>query len=165
MIAILLRYIRYVHHHYLEDIASHMDLAYAFVADAAQFTDDGKLWVLGGDFDTIYSPTYPVAQPVLTLVVKLFARPADCNREHALLIDFAMPDGGAARLATQSFTPQLRADRPDLPDAVNLALGFLGLTFSVPGAYTLRVVVDDAELAAVPLHLLQAEGPLRAPAS
>ncbi len=71
-----------------------MRLSYAFLANAAEFTPaDGRMWVLGGDFDTLAASAFPVTHPVMTLVVKISAQPAECHREHRLRIERIDSDG------------------------------------------------------------------------
>jgi len=41
-----------------------MKIAYAFLADAAQYTPDGRLWMLGGDIDTLFVPDIPITHPL-----------------------------------------------------------------------------------------------------
>ncbi len=42
-----------------------MQLAYAMTALAAEVTPDGKLWMLGGDFDTLTAQSFPVTHPAI----------------------------------------------------------------------------------------------------
>src|SRR3954469_19171802 len=62
-----------------------MDLDFAFLADAADVSV-GKLFVLGGAFDTIHVPTFPATHPMLAVVLRLLLSPHDLDRKHNLEI-------------------------------------------------------------------------------
>jgi hypothetical protein len=134
-----------------------MRLAYAFIAHAAEFTpNDGRLWVLGGDFDTITAAEIPAIHSVMTLVVKLLVQPTECQREHRLRIELIDSDG--ARVHPEiggPFMPSVRQDYPHRPVGVGMALTFLQLRLPHYGDYAFHILVDDLELGTLPLYLVQ----------
>ena len=56
-----------------------MDLDFAFLADAADVSL-GKLFVLGGAFDTIHVSSLPAIHPALAVVLRLLLGPMDLDR-------------------------------------------------------------------------------------
>ncbi len=60
-----------------------MELDFAFLADAADVSM-GKLFVLGGAFDTIHVPGFPASHPALAVVIRLLLSPNDLDRKHKL---------------------------------------------------------------------------------
>ncbi|MGI8549917.1 MAG: DUF6941 family protein [Dehalococcoidia bacterium] len=131
-----------------------MQLAYAFPSSAAEFSSDGKVYVLGGDFDTLRVPGFPATQPSLALVVKLHVQPMECYREHRLRIDLIDDDG--ARVYPEiglPFTPQTSPNYPHRRVGVGLVITLQGLTFPRPGGYAFHILVDDLEIGTVPLYL------------
>ena len=62
-----------------------MELDFAFLADAADVSM-GKLFVLGGAFDTIHVSGFPATHPILAVVLRLLLSPADLDRKHELQI-------------------------------------------------------------------------------
>lgn len=139
-----------------------MRLSYAFVADSAQFTPiDGRLWVLGGDFDTFGAQAFPVTHPSLTLVVKIIAQPTECGHEHRLRIELLNSAGDQIHPEISSkFSPQVNPQFRHRPVGVGLALNFLLLVFPHAGDYAFHILVDDLELGVVPIYLTSiATGP------
>ena len=137
-----------------------MRLTYAFCADAAQIAPDGKLYVLGGDFEVIHAQEFPAKHPALFLVVKLSVQPPECQREHQLRVELIGPDGHAVtKPIVLSFKAEPNSLYPHKPIGVGLIINFQNLQFQKPGDYAFHVLVDDLELDTVPLVL--APRPLR----
>jgi hypothetical protein len=132
-----------------------MRLLYAFVADSAQFTADGKLWVLGGDFATIQAPAFPATHLAMTLVVKLEVQLTECNRDHRLRVVLLDPDGGPVIPEVElSFRPQSDPRQHHRPVGVGLNFVLQQIQFPKAGDYGFHVLVDDLELGVVPLYLV-----------
>ena len=133
-----------------------MELRHAFVADAAQSTPDGKIWVLGGDFDTIFVPKFPVMHPAMALVLKITMQPLECDREHQLRIELVDDDGKKVHDPIQlSFHAQPDPRHPHRPVGVGMVLNFQNLRFEGPGNNSFHILVDDIELGRVPLYLVR----------
>lgn len=132
-----------------------MQLPYAFLADAAQFTN-GKLYVLGGDIDTIFAPAFPSMHVSSVLVIKLLVQPAECGREHRLRVEFIDSDGGqVVPELVVPFTPVVRPDQPHRPVGVGLTLQLQALPLPHPGDYAFHILVDDFEMGAVQLLVVE----------
>ena len=132
-----------------------MQINYAFLADAAEFTSDGRLWMLGGDIDTIYTPQVPVTHAELSLVMKLSIDPIDCETEHR--IQFQLLDPNNIPLVPDSgfsFTPNLSQD-PDLPNGYGICLGFQQVKFQQFGKHTVVIRIDGEEHRRLPLKIVQ----------
>lgn len=132
-----------------------MRLEYAFLADAAQYTPaDGRLWVLGGDFDTLTANDFPVTNPSLTLIVKVLVQPTECGREHHLRVEFINSNGVRMQSKIEAgFVPQPNVLFPDREVGIGIALNLQSLIFPVAGDYAFHIFVDDLELRALPIHL------------
>ena len=90
-----------------------MRLVYAFPADAAQFTEDGKLWILGGDFDAIRVREFPFKQPALALVVKIALLPDECEQDHRIRVLLIGPERQELADVSTTTAPPRRADFPE----------------------------------------------------
>jgi hypothetical protein len=136
-----------------------MYLAYAFLADAANYSE-GKLGVLGGDFDTLRFDTFPATLPSLSLVVKVRFTPEECGREHMLRVQLFDPAGQrvVAEDPSVTFTPSVRDNRPVQDGAMGVVIAFQSLLFAGPGDYEFRVMVDDQQVGRVPLSVDRAGG-------
>ncbi|MBF6592351.1 MAG: hypothetical protein IVW57_17710, partial [Ktedonobacterales bacterium] len=121
-----------------------MKLAYAILADAAQLGQDGKVSLLGGDFDTINAATFPLTHPALSLVMRLDFEPREAEREYWLRVTLAGP-GNAPLAATpaSAFTPRVLPGREEQVVRAMFVIGLNGLTFDQQGTYQFRLLVDD----------------------
>jgi len=124
------------------------------LADAAQVAG-GKLYVLGGAFDTITAREFPAVHRSISLVLVLEVGPGDRNRDLELAIDLYDEDGGELGVSSKgSFrvgTPStLPAGATSLVPIVSV---FGNIQFPEPGGYVFIVEHEDEELARVPLRL------------
>jgi len=137
-----------------------MKLGYALLADAAQVTPDGKLSMLGGDFDTIFVRSFPAQHSSLALVVKLDAARDDCGREHEMRVTSSGPLNSSFLPAVESrFTPQLNPLFANRPTRVLLVFNFQSLMFPNQGKYQFHITVDGTQLGTVPLELTRIPQP------
>lgn len=133
-----------------------MKLVYALLASGAEFTPDGRLWVLGGDIDVLYVQDTPAIQPVLTLVAKLLVPPTECETEHRLRIELTDPDNVRIRPdAELMFAPHIQPEYPDHAVGIGLSFVFQHLQFEQPGDHIFQIFVDDVELGTLPLTIMQ----------
>lgn len=129
-----------------------MELSYAFVADSAQYVD-GKLYALGGDFDTIVAPKFPATHPALALVLKLRVQPLECARRHQLRVALIDADGKPIQNEIKlEFEPQVDSQHPSRAVGVGLVTNYLVLKFPTAGSYAFHVLVDDIELGTLPFY-------------
>lgn len=131
-----------------------MRAGYAFLAGGGEFSPDGKLNVVGGDFDTIYGQSFPLMHPHLTLITKLVLDQADFGRDHTLRI--SLLDAQGKRVGQDLQGPiQVpgKVPRPDRPTGIGFALEAISLTFPSPGEYIWHIYVDDVEIVALPLYV------------
>ncbi len=140
-----------------------MQLEFAFLADSAQVSSDGKLFVLGGGIDRIFSQQFPTTHPYMSLVLKIQLHSAECDREHGLEVELWDPDGNpiGGKVAGNFSTPRPPGGQPSF---VQLVMNVLNTEFRVAGDYAFQVVVDGQLLKTLPLHLEQIAGQPQAPA-
>jgi hypothetical protein len=133
-----------------------MKIAYAILADAAQATPDGKISMLGGDFEVIYALRFPVIHPYLSLVIRLDVEREECGREHRVRVSVLGPlSRTVAPPQTVRFTPQYNPESPEGKVRTFLVINFQGLEFPTSGTYQFPLVVDDNVREAVKVHLVQ----------
>ena len=134
-----------------------MELDFALLADAADVAS-GKLFVMGGAFDTIYVPNFPATHPVLAVVFRLLLGPMDLDRKHLLDVTLVDADGRKIASAPGELTA---AKSPDLPAGWKqpfvLPLRFLNTPFEKPGHYSIEIIINDALIKAIPLRVVQAQ--------
>jgi len=131
-----------------------MRLTAAMLADAAQVSG-GKLFVMGGAFDTIGARTFPLIHRGLTVVLVAEIGPGDRNRDLEIAIRLLDEDGvemgveskGSMRVGTPSSLPA------GATSLIPLAVPFVGLRFPEAGGYVFIIVHDDHELARIPFRV------------
>ncbi len=135
-----------------------MRLTAAMLADAAQVTA-GKLYVLGGAFDTITARSFPVVYRSIAVVLVAEVGPSDRNRDLPLLIKLYDEDGGEMGVESQG---NLRVGAPASVPAgaatvVPLVGAFGNVRFPKAGGYVFVVTHEGEELARIPFRLRQAQ--------
>jgi hypothetical protein len=133
-----------------------VELDFAFLSDAADVSM-GKLFVMGGAFDTINVASFPASHPTLAVVFRLLLSPNDLDRKHKLAI--LLLDADAHHIA--SANGELMVPKaPDSPagwkQAVILPLRFFNVPFKEAGHYSIEILANDNMLKAIPLRVVQA---------
>ena len=135
-----------------------MELDFAFLADAADVSM-GKLFVLGGAFDTIHVPGFPATHPVLAVVVRLLLSPIDLDRKHTLQVLLLNADGKHLASANGELTvPKAPGSPPGWKQTVILPLRFLNVPFQSEGHYSIEILANDHMLKSIPLRVVQIPG-------
>ena len=129
------------------------------VADAAEVAN-GKLHLVGGAFDTIWTQTVPFAYPKLSLAMRLLFSAAELDRKHKVEIRIMNEDGRA-------IPPSIGGDleikkNPNLPkgwkQGFMTVMNFANLNFQNFGDYSFELVVDNRNEKSIPLRIAQAVG-------
>lgn len=132
-----------------------MEVDFVFLADAAEVTQ-GKLYVMGGAFDTIWTSNIPVAHPRLSLVMRLLFTPAEVGRKHTVEINLMDEDGkGIAKVGGDLEIGQ----NPNLPKGWRqgflTVLNFASLKFEKFGDYSFEIVVNNFSVKSIALRVAQ----------
>jgi hypothetical protein len=129
-----------------------MRVALALLADGANVTREGKLNLLG-IFDTIFARGFPVMHPLMQLVLRFEAEPAEAGTRRDLEIQFLASDGrqlfrlpGAVAVQQRTVGDSVRIDQIVTLNNVQL---------EQPGRYRFEVRVGGELAATVPLHVEQ----------
>ena len=132
-----------------------MRVTSAMLADSAQ-VHSGKLFVLGGGFDTIRTRSVPAMHKALSVVMVIEVNPGE--RETALPIEVTLMDEDMQPLGPKA-TGTLRvgdtpSHRPGQASIVPLAIPFFDLRFPREQGYVFRVSHEDEELTRIPFRVL-----------
>ena len=136
-----------------------MELDFAFLADAAD-VPMGKLFVMGGAFDTIHVPGFPATHPTLAVVIRLLLSPNDLDRKHKL--EVLLLDADAHHIASANgelVVPKSPGSPAGWKQSVILPLRFLNLPFKAEGHYSFEILMDEKMVKAIPLRVLEAPKP------
>ncbi len=133
-----------------------MELDFAFLADAADVAA-GKLFVLGGAFDTIQVQALPATHPALAVAMRLLLSPNDLDRQHSLEILLLDADARHIASAKGELTVPKSSQAPHgWKQAVILPLRFMNVPFQLAGHYSIEILVNGTMLKAIPLRVLKA---------
>jgi hypothetical protein len=119
------------------------------LADGAQEAN-GKLYILGGGWDTLYSRAFPFVQPQLALAIKLVIPWGATAEPHELLV--ALVDEDGASVLPEPPRLQFNVGRPhnaEPGDEVSMPFTItLGqLTIARPGRYSFLLHIDGRVVA------------------
>lgn len=130
-----------------------MEVDFAFLADSAQVVG-GKLYLVGGAFDTIWAKAAPVVHPHMSLVLRLQLTPAETGRQHRLEVNIIDDDGRKIG----SFGGTLEVGRSPGPSTGRRpsflsSLDLWNLKFERFGDYSFEIMANDFSLKSIPLRL------------
>ncbi len=132
-----------------------MELTTAMLADGAHQAD-GKLYILGGQWDRITVANFPAVHPsmavVLVIKVEYNEAPKTCTLNIELTLD-GRPTG--VKLAGQMSIGHAAGLKRGAPQFAATALTFVNVQFDSPGRYDWIVSVDTDVLAHIPLEVVQ----------
>lgn len=133
-----------------------MRLTSAMLADAAQ-VQAGKLFVLGGGFDTISVRSVPAVHRSLTLAMVAEIDPDERQRDLELTIRLIDEDGTSVGVEAKG---RLRVGAPpNLPpgssSVVPIVSPFHNITFPDAKGYAFVVSLNDNELARITFRVVQ----------
>ena len=131
---------------------SHMRVQAAILADHAEVLG-GKLYVMGGAFDTIYGRVVPVVHKKLHVVLILEIDVGDRLRD--LRIDIELVDEDGRRVGPHA-EGRLRVGapaslKPGQPSVIPLQIPFENLQFPAAMLYAFRVTSGGEEIAKIPV--------------
>lgn len=132
-----------------------MRITSAMLADSAQ-VHAGKLFVLGGGFDTIRTRSVPAVHKALAVVMVAEVNPGE--RETNLAIEVTLMDEDMQPLGPRA-SGKLRvgdtpSHRPGQSSIVPLAIPFFDLRFPREQGYVFRVSHQEEELTRIPFTVL-----------
>ena len=135
-----------------------MRITTAMLADAAQ-VQGGKLFVLGGGYDTINTRKFPVVHRSLALVLVAEIEPDERHRDLEIQIELIDEDGHPAGIEAKG---KLRVGAPpNLPpgasSVVPMVSPFANVKFESPKGYTFIVRFEGDELTRVPFRVVQVQ--------
>jgi hypothetical protein len=137
-----------------------MDIAFAFLANYAEFAQDGRLTMVNGDLETLLSTRFPTQPFNLMLAVKLMFPAAECERDYQFRVEISnsqMTQAGGQRAPTRIDIPVRPPRNPAAPQqgmTLGFAIQFLGIVFPRDGEYPVRILLDGVEKKTIPLRVI-----------
>jgi hypothetical protein len=129
-----------------------MELAYMFLADAAEATPTGRFFVFGGGVDRVMSAQFPSILPTLAVVAKIRVQPEEISRESPFRLVGIDPAGEPLISELSGTFPLVDPKHPRDQSAYHLLVAnFRGLPLSIPGRYEFVLYADGSRLGSVSL--------------
>lgn len=136
--------------------SGNMEVDFAFLADSADAVN-GKLYLVGGAIDTIWSNQVPVIYPRLSFAMRILFAPSELGRKHKLEVSIINEDG--VRIAAVGGDLDLGPKSPQLPAGWRQAflgvLHFVNLKFENFGHYSFDITIDNFSLKSIPVRIAQ----------
>ena len=138
-----------------------MQVDYLVLADAVAVAE-GKHYIHGGGWDTLWVRSFPTIHPALGVAVRLRLPREETNQQFALEVDLV--DGEE----NESILPEpirglVNAERsphaePDSDLLLHLALSFTNLQFEGPGPYIVVLRIDGQSLVETRFNVIPLPG-------
>jgi len=128
------------------------------LADAARVAEN-KLYVFGGQWDRLYTASFPATHTGLSVVLVIEVSYAEALMDHHLTVAL-MRDGDPAGAEARGLINVGHAPgtTPGAPSYVPIALPFEHLQFNAPGRYEWVVRLNDEPMGVIPLEVTLAPG-------
>jgi hypothetical protein len=132
-----------------------MEVDYAFLADSAEVIN-GKTYVLGGSFDSIWAKQAPAVCPKLSFVLRIIFDASEIGRKHKVEIQIMDEDGKTIRVVGGDIEVPKHPDAPKgWRTSLLTVLNFLNLEFPTFGTYNFNVLADNFSLKSIPFRVVQ----------
>jgi hypothetical protein len=125
------------------------EIEFAFLADSADARPGEKFNVLGGGVMRLGAQAFPFRHPHLALVVALLVATTELEKEHDVRFALLAPDG--SEIAGANGLIAAHGNRDGRDTIVTFAIDLWNLEFTVPGDYSLRLLVNGSERKRIPL--------------
>jgi len=146
-----------------------MELDYLVLADAAAAAE-GKHYIHGGGWDTLFAATYPVVHPKMAIAVRLRVPWNATNHAHRIEVDVVDEDGNSILPNPPGpLRGEINVGRPPtIPvgadQFVPLVFDVVGLQFPQEGSYAVILRIDGLDMARYPVRLMTPPGIRQPPA-
>ena len=131
-----------------------MDVTLAVLCDAANVSTEGNLNILG-QFNTLVASSFPAVHPVMRLVLRFKASPAELGHQRSLTIKTLTEDGQIIGEISGRMNTSADAPPGKIPESPPLILELVNTAFDQPGDYAFSILIDRDEKAVVPLAVVE----------
>ncbi len=139
---------------------------FALVADAVQAVA-GKLYIIGGGWDTLFVRSFPARHPTLGIGIRIRIPWSDLDT-FTLAVDLVDEDGSSL-FKGKRLEQRIKVNRPSTMPAggdmgIVRAFTFNNLVFPKEGGYAFGILVDDNEVSRMRFRLRYRPGMAAPPA-
>jgi hypothetical protein len=137
---------------------------YLVLADAVAAAE-GKLYIHGAGWDTIYVLSFPAQHPTLGVAARLRVPWEATNQQHLLEIDVVISGEDGNSILPEPLRTHIDVGRPanlapGSDQLLPIALSFANLQFREPGSYAVVLRTDGRVLTSSTFHVVPFQGPL-----
>ena len=134
-----------------------MNVDYLVLADAVAAAE-GKHYIHGAGWDTIWAGSFPVSHPSMGVAVRLRVPWTDTNQPHAIALDLI--DGDGQSILANPIQGDINVGRPPtIPpgqdQVLSLAFNLVGVRFERPADFVVVVRIDGVDQGRAPFHVAQ----------
>jgi hypothetical protein len=122
-----------------------MEISYAFFAEAAQNTSDGRLNILGADISALNMPCKGPWTTNIFFLASIHFEREECGRLYRLTVDLLAPNGSRIDPHIENNFVAAVPDEPDLLTKMTMVLHLGGISFPTAGLYYMSFRVEDPE--------------------
>ncbi len=128
-----------------------MKLKYAFLATFGEFTGDGKLNLIGGDFDAVHLGQLPATIPSLQLIAKITLTAEEAAQSADFRAGIFDPHDAQVGMAIEGLLNSMTSPGSESSVDYALAVGFQQTQFSVQGIHRVRLAIGGRNFIELPL--------------
>ncbi len=130
-----------------------MEVDFAFLADRADIVN-GKLYLLGGAFDTIHAPKVPVKHQAMTLVMRFLFSPPELDRQYRIEVRLIDSDGKKILAMPGDFTiKRSKSAEEGYRTPFLTSINLLNTPLERYGDYSFEIFINETCLKSIPLRL------------
>ncbi len=139
-----------------------MQADYLILADTVAAAE-GKLYIHGAGWDTLFVPSFPATHPVLGVGSRLRFSWEETNQEHTVEVDVLSDEDSNSILPNPPLRGTVKVGQPahlapGSVQALPLALNFTNLEFRAPGTYAIVLRVNEHDLATSRFNVVSLPG-------
>ena len=126
-----------------------MQVDFAFLADCAEVAN-GKLYIMGGCFDTIYARSLPFVYRPFSFGMRLELTPAELDRTHKIEVHVLDADGRrVASVGGDLQVPRNPTLPPGWPQGFLNVMNFANFKFDKLGDYSFEIMANGSSIKSV----------------
>lgn len=120
-----------------------MEVRYLIMARYAEFGADGKVTIVGGDIEKIFSDVFPAVHPVLLAAARLVLDREDTLSDHSFRSDICTSDGEQITEGVSGTINGVEMPVEMSQLGIGIVLTFGNVVFPKAGWYKMVLYVDD----------------------
>lgn len=141
-----------------------MELDFAFLAEKAGSSTDGKMFCFGAGIDAmiVVGIQFPVPLPPFSLVARFIVQPHELNERHVFQIQIENPKGEFADKSSPAPIITKKDDYDESQPTGAIVTANMHVVAMNPGLYRFHVLLDGKDIKLLPLRVISEPAPTEA---